>query len=107
MFFIVQEIPIPRFNRRMEQRCKYNHLHTIICNKQVLFLLNQCNIYKCLFSGIDLLFSPVPNASVTLYSLPHPHPNLRQCVPNQMTQLTDFQYAPCMDMVFSSSPVPR
>lgn len=49
MFFIVQEIPIPRFNRRMEQRCKYNHLHTIICNKQVLFLLNQCNIYKCLF----------------------------------------------------------
>ena len=72
MFFIVQEIPIPRFNRRMEQRCKYNHLHTIICNKQVLFLLNQCNIYKSLFSGIDLLFSPVPNASVALYNLPHP-----------------------------------
>lgn len=58
MFFIVQEIPIPRFNRRMEQRCKYNHLHTIICYKQVLFLLNQCNIYKCLFFGIDMLFSP-------------------------------------------------
>lgn len=58
MFFIVQEIPIPRFNRRMEQRCKYNHLHTIICNKQVLFLLNQCNIYKCLFSGIDMLLLP-------------------------------------------------
>lgn len=58
MFFIVQEIPIPRFNRRMEQRCKYNHLHTIICNKQVLFLLNQCNIYKCLFFGIDMLLLP-------------------------------------------------
>lgn len=58
MFFIVQEIPIPRFNRRMEQRCKYNHLHTIICNKQVLFLLNQCNIYKCLFSSIDMLLLP-------------------------------------------------
>ncbi len=58
MFFIVQEIPIPRFNRRMEQRCKYNHLHTIICYKQVLFLLNQYNIYKCLFSGIDMLLLP-------------------------------------------------
>lgn len=58
MFFIVQEIPIPRFNRRMEQRCKYNHLHTIICNKQLLFLLNQCNIYKCLFFGIDMLLLP-------------------------------------------------
>lgn len=58
MFFIVQEIPIPRFNRRMEQRCKYNHLHTIICYKQVLFLLNLYNIYKCLFSGIDMLLLP-------------------------------------------------
>lgn len=58
MFFIVQEIPIPRFNRRMEQRCKYNHLHTIICYKQVLFLLNQYNIYKYLFSSIDMLLLP-------------------------------------------------
>ena len=80
MFFIVQEIPIPRFNRRTEQRCKYNHLHTIICYKQVLFLLNQCNIYKYLFSGIDMLFSPVSNVSVALYNLTHPRPNLRQCV---------------------------
>ncbi len=62
MFFIVQEIPIPRFNRRMEQRCKYNHFHTIVCNNQVLFLLNQCNIinpltYK-LCQSIKYLFNP-------------------------------------------------
>lgn len=70
MFFIVQEIPIPRFNRRMEQRCKYNHLRTIICNKQVLFLLNLCNIYKCLFFDIYflLLLSAYTQKSIGILS---------------------------------------
>lgn len=75
MFFIVQEIPIPRFNRRMEQRCKYNHLHTIICNKQVLFLLNQCNIYKCLFFGIDMLL--LPRTKRLRHTLQPPPPSFR------------------------------
>lgn len=70
MFFIVQEIPILRFNRRMEQRCKYNHLHTIICNKQVLFLLNQCNIYKCIppVTRQPIIHYPFPPILPTLYA---------------------------------------
>lgn len=46
MFFIVQEIPIPRFNRRMEQRCKYNHFHTIVCNNQGAFSAKSVQYYK-------------------------------------------------------------
>ena len=54
-----------------------------------------------------MLYSPVPNASVALYNLTHPLSDFVNASPNQMTQLTDFQYAPCMNMVFFSSPAPR